>query len=72
MDTSASLKELQEEDLDTVSAGKTLHFGKINLHFGNNDVVQINIAMPIGVAFGGVGSGAFAAVAQFINQSNVL
>jgi hypothetical protein len=72
MDTSVSLKELLGEDLDTVSAGKNLHFGKIKLHFGNDDVVQINIAMQFGVAFGGGGSGAFAAVAQFINQSNVL
>jgi hypothetical protein len=72
MDTSASLKELLEEDLDTVSAGKNLHFGNIKLHFGHDDVVQINIATQYGVAFNGVGSGALAAVAQFINQSNVL
>ncbi len=71
-----SLEELREEDLDTVSAGKTLHFGKLNLHFGNlhfgkNDVVQINTAVQIGLAIGG-GVLSPAAVAQFINQSNIL
>jgi hypothetical protein len=77
MDTSASLKELREEDLDAVSAGKTLHFGKLHfgnlhfgkLHFGKNDVVQINTAVQIGLAIGGAGG---AAVAQFIDQSNIL
>jgi hypothetical protein len=79
MDPNTSLQELRAEDLDTVSAGTTLHFGKLNLHlgklnlhFGKNSVVQINIAMPIGVAIGGVGSGAFAGVGQLIDQSNVL
>jgi hypothetical protein len=67
MDTSTSLKELREEDLDIVSAGKTLHFGNPHhigrLHFGNN-VVQTNIAIQIGVAIGG-------SVIQLINQSNI-
>jgi hypothetical protein len=61
MDTTASLKELREEDLDTVSGGKTLHFGK--LHFGKN-VVQTNIAMQVGLAIGGT-------VIQIIGQSNI-
>jgi hypothetical protein len=72
MDTSAWLEELREEDLDMISAGKSLHFGKIKLHFGKNSIVQLNIAMPIGVAVGGTGAGSFAAVEQFIDQSNVL
>ena len=65
MDTSVSLKELREEDIDTVSAGKNLHFGK--LHFGNkpfgNNVVQTNTAVQIAVASGG-------SVVQIIGQSN--
>ena len=69
MDTSASPMELREEDLDTVSAGKNLHFGHFGklhlgkLHFGN-DVGQTNIAMQIGVAIGG-------SVVQLIDQSNI-
>jgi hypothetical protein len=69
MDTSASLEELREEDLDTVSAGKTLHFGHFGkLHFGKlhlgKDLVQTNIAVQIGVAIGG-------SVVQIIDQSNI-
>jgi hypothetical protein len=69
MDTSASLTELREEDLDAVSAGKHLHFGHFGklhfgkLHFGKN-VDQINIAVQIGVAIGG-------SVLQLIDQSNI-
>jgi hypothetical protein len=69
MDTSASPMELREEDLDTVSAGKNLHFGHFGklhfgkLHFGNN-VAQTNIAVAIAVAIGG-------SVVQLIDQSNV-
>jgi len=74
MDTSASLSELQEEDLDAVSGGHNLHFGKSHiggphhgkLHFCNmHPIVQINIAMQIGVAIGGN-------VIQLIEQSNVV
>jgi hypothetical protein len=70
MDTSASLRELREEDLDTVSAGRTLHFGKLHhlhldkLHFGNN-VVQTNVAVNIGLVIGG-------SLVQVIGQSNFL
>ena len=55
--------------LDTVSAGKNLHFGHFGklhfgkLHFGNN-VTQTNIAVAIAVAIGG-------SVVQLIDQSNV-
>jgi hypothetical protein len=74
MATSASLTELREEDLDTVSAGKNLHFGHFGklhfgklhfgkLHFGNN-VEQTNIAVAIAVAIGG-------SVVQLIDQSNI-
>ena len=69
MDTSASLEELREEDLDMVSAGKTLHFGHFGkLHFGKlhfgKDLVQTNIAVQVGVAIGG-------SVVQIIGQSNI-
>ena len=45
-------QELREEDLDTVSAGKTLHFGHFGkLHFGKlhlgKDLVQTNIAVRL-------------------------
>jgi hypothetical protein len=62
---------------DTVSAGKTLDFGKLNfggLDFGRPDrgklgfsenVVQTNIAVEVAVAIGGM-------VAQVIDQSNVV
>jgi hypothetical protein len=69
MDTSASPLELQEEDLDTISAGKNLHFGHFGkghfgkIHFGNS-VDQTNIAIAIGVAIGG-------SVLQMIGQSNI-
>ena len=78
MHTSASLKELREEDLDMVSAGwrplkhfGTPHFG--NLPLGNNfglinfaNVIgQTNIAIQIGVAIGG-------SVIQLIDQSNAI
>jgi hypothetical protein len=68
---------LQEEDLDTVSGGRNLHFGKSHfgeprrgkLHFGNlhfgETIVQTNIAVEIGVAIGGN-------VIQLIEQSNVV
>jgi hypothetical protein len=69
MDTSASPMELQEEDLDTISAGKNLHFGHFGkLHFGKihfgSSVEQTNIAIAIGVAIGG-------SVLQTIGQSNI-
>jgi hypothetical protein len=74
MDTSASPLELREEDLDTISAGKNLHFGHFGkghfgkghfgkIHFGNS-VDQTNIAIAIGVAIGG-------SVLQMIGQSNI-
>jgi len=69
MDTSASPLELQEEDLDAISAGKNLHFGHFGkghfgkIHFGNS-VDQTNIAIAIGVAIGG-------SVLQIIGQSNI-
>jgi hypothetical protein len=78
MHTSASLKELREEDLDMVSAGwrplkhfGTPHFG--NLPLGNNFglinlanvISQTNIAIQIGVAIGG-------SVVQIIDQSNAI
>ena len=76
VDTSASLKELGEEDLDMVSGGwGPLHFGKRhfgNLPLGNNFglinfayVGQTNIAIQIGVAIGG-------SVIQLIDQSNAI
>ena len=69
MDTSASPLELQEADLDAISAGKNLHFGHFGkghlakIHFGNS-VDQTNIAIAIGVAIGG-------SVLQMIGQSNI-
>jgi hypothetical protein len=69
MDTSVSLRELREEDLDTVSAGKTLHFGKLHLHLdklnSGNNVVQTNVAVNIGLVIGG-------SLVQVIEQSNLL
>jgi hypothetical protein len=58
----ASLAALREEELDMVSAGQALHFGK--LQFGNH-VLQTNTAVQIGVAIGG-------SIVQVINQSNVV
>ena len=69
MDTSASPMELREEDLDTVSAGQTLHlghFGKVHfgkLHFGK-EVEQTKIAVAVAVAIGG-------GVEQYIDQSDI-
>jgi hypothetical protein len=76
MHTSASHKELGEEDLDMVSGGwRPLHFGTPhfgNLPLGNNFglinfayVGQTNIAIQIGVAIGG-------SVIQLIDQSNAI
>jgi hypothetical protein len=77
MAPSDSLTELQEEDLDAVSAGcRCFSFGGLGrlrgghgglrgfggLHFGNN-VVQTNIAVQIAIVFGG-------SVVQIINQAN--
>ena len=80
MDTSVSLRELREEDLDAVSAGghfgnlpllnllfRILHLGKPyfgNLHSGES-VVQTNTAVEIAVVIGG------GSVTQVINESNV-
>jgi hypothetical protein len=61
MDMTASPIELLEEDLDAVSAGKNLHFGK--LHFGN-DFGQTKIAIAVAVAIGG-------SVVQLIDQSDI-
>ena len=50
---------LQGEDLDTISAGKNLHFG----HFGKLHFGKI-IAIAVGVAIGG-------SVLQTIDQSTI-
>jgi hypothetical protein len=73
MDRSTSLKELGEEELDVVSAGSVAFFSGLpfgNLQSANNNIVQVNTVVQIGFAFGG--DGAFATVAQFAHQSNIL
>jgi hypothetical protein len=55
--------ELTDTELDAVCGGLLNNF---------NIIPQINIAVPIGVAVGGVGAGSFAAIGQLLGQGNAI